>query len=75
MIHVKRDGGVSMSLPILHLGRQYTGWEDPIPKLSYLFAVVAGNLGSMRFDFITESGSQGTDHSSAEMLLCRGVVG
>jgi aminopeptidase N len=35
----KIDGGE------LAAGRHWTLWEDPFPKPSYLFAVVAGDLG------------------------------
>lgn len=31
-------------------------WEDPIPKPSYLFALVAGDLGSIKSTFVTKSG-------------------
>lgn len=31
-------------------------WEDPYPKPSYLFALVAGNLGCLQDEFITASG-------------------
>ncbi len=31
-------------------------WEDPIPKPSYLFALVAGNLGSIKSFYVTKSG-------------------
>ena len=37
-------------------GRLYTVWEDPIPKPTYLFALVAGDLGSIKSYFITKSG-------------------
>ncbi len=38
--------------------RSYTVWEDPIPKPSYLFAVVAGSLGSVKSSFVTKSGRE-----------------
>ncbi|CAN0448631.1 unnamed protein product, partial [Discosporangium mesarthrocarpum] len=31
-------------------------WQDPIPKPSYLFAIVAGDLGSIKDHYITKSG-------------------
>jgi len=31
-------------------------WEDPYPKPSYLFALVAGDLGCLKDEFITASG-------------------
>jgi len=37
-------------------GRHYAEWEDPAPKPSYLFAVVAGDLGSIHSDYTTSSG-------------------
>lgn len=36
--------------------RHFAVWEDPFPKPSYLFAVVAGNLGSIKDTFVTASG-------------------
>ena len=35
--------------------RHYTVWEDPFPKPSYLFALVAGNLSCLNDTFITAS--------------------
>ncbi len=37
-------------------GWHYAEWHDPFPKPSYLFALVAGNLGSLRDRFLTRSG-------------------
>ncbi|HEY7765899.1 MAG TPA: aminopeptidase N [Aestuariivirgaceae bacterium] len=37
-------------------GRHYAVWEDPFPKPSYLFAMVAGALGVVRDSFTTMSG-------------------
>jgi aminopeptidase N len=37
-------------------GRHYAVWEDPFPKPSYLFAIVAGDLGSITDSFTTMSG-------------------
>jgi len=37
-------------------GRHYAVWHDPFPKPSYLFALVAGDLGSVRDSFVTASG-------------------
>lgn len=39
----------------LDQGLHYTIWEDPFPKPSYLFAIVAGDLGSITDTFITAS--------------------
>lgn len=36
--------------------RHFAVWEDPFRKPSYLFAVVAGDLGSVQDDFTTASG-------------------
>ncbi len=36
-------------------GRHYAVWEDPFPKPSYLFALVAGKLGMVRDSFATRS--------------------
>ena len=37
-------------------GRHYAVWDDPFPKPSYLFAMVAGDLGSIHDSFVTASG-------------------
>ncbi len=37
-------------------GRHFTLWKDPFPKPSYLFALVAGDLGLVEDRFITRSG-------------------
>ena len=37
-------------------GRHFALWHDPLPKPSYLFALVAGDLGSIHDRFITMSG-------------------
>ncbi len=37
-------------------GRHFAEWHDPHPKPSYLFALVAGDLGCLRDSFITMSG-------------------
>ena len=37
-------------------GRHFAVWHDPFPKPSYLFALVAGDLGSVKERFITASG-------------------
>jgi aminopeptidase N len=36
--------------------RHYAVWHDPFPKPSYLFALVAGDLGVIRDSFVTMSG-------------------
>jgi|APFre7841882724_1041349.scaffolds.fasta_scaffold08495_2 aminopeptidase N len=37
-------------------GRHWVKWEDPFPKPSYLFAMVAGKLDVLRDTFVTRSG-------------------
>ncbi|MGZ5934715.1 MAG: aminopeptidase N, partial [Rhizomicrobium sp.] len=37
-------------------GRHFATWNDPFPKPSYLFALVAGDLGVLRDGFTTMSG-------------------
>jgi aminopeptidase N len=39
-------------------GRHYAVWEDPFPKPSYLFALVAGNLACREDRFVTRSGAR-----------------
>ena len=47
-------------------GRHYATWEDPFPKPSYLFALVAGNLACLEDHFITRSGRRVTLQLFAE---------
>ncbi len=42
----------------LENGRHFVRWEDPFPKPSYLFALVAGQLAHMEDEFVTCSGRQ-----------------
>ncbi len=37
-------------------GRHYVTWDDPFPKPSYLFALVAGRLAGITDEFVTASG-------------------
>ncbi len=37
-------------------GRHFAVWDDPFPKPSYLFALVAGDLSWLADEFITQSG-------------------
>ena len=37
-------------------GRHYAVWHDAFPKPSYLFALVAGDLGVLKDEFVTSSG-------------------
>ncbi len=39
-------------------GRHFVRWHDPFPKPSYLFALVAGDLGSIHDRFTTMSGRE-----------------
>lgn len=39
-------------------GRHWASWEDPHPKPSYLFALVAGDLAVLRDSFTTASGRE-----------------
>ena len=41
---------------VLEGGMHYATWHDPFPKPSYLFALVAGNLASIKSGFKTKSG-------------------
>jgi len=41
---------------LLEGGRHYALWHDPFPKPTYLFALVAGDLGSISDTFTTMSG-------------------
>lgn len=37
-------------------GRHWVKWEDPFPKPSYLFALVAGDFDVLRDEFVTRTG-------------------
>ncbi|MGH6828469.1 MAG: aminopeptidase N [Rhizomicrobium sp.] len=39
-------------------GRHFALWHDPFPKPSYLFALVAGDLGAIEDRFVTMSGRE-----------------
>ena len=41
-------------------GRHFAVWDDPFPKPSYLFALVAGDLSRLEDQFTTQSGRQVT---------------
>ena len=41
-----------------HQGRRRVTWEDPFPKPSYLFALVAGDLAVKRDTFVTAGGRE-----------------
>lgn len=50
------SNGNKMDEGCLGEGRHYAVWEDPFPKPSYLFAMVAGKLKSITDSFTTSSG-------------------
>lgn len=61
----------------LENGRHYALWEDPFPKPSYLFALVAGKLSGSFDHFVTQSGrkvglaiyvEEGKQHQTAYAL-------
>jgi aminopeptidase N len=41
---------------VLPDGRHFATWQDPFPKPSYLFALVAGDLAALEDSFVTMSG-------------------
>lgn len=43
---------------ILNNGKHWAKWEDPFKKPSYLYALVAGDLGLIKDRFITKSGRE-----------------
>jgi aminopeptidase N len=45
---------------VLPDGRHFAQWEDPFPKPSYLFALVAGRLARLEDGFVTRSGRKVT---------------
>ncbi|MDP6963910.1 MAG: aminopeptidase N, partial [Planctomycetota bacterium] len=54
-------------------GRHYAEWHDPHPKPSYLFALVAGDLGVLKDEFVTCSGKRVdlyvySEHENADKL-------
>ena len=50
------SNGNRLDLGDLEGGRHFALWHDPFPKPSYLFALVAGDLGSIHDHFTTMSG-------------------
>ncbi len=50
------SNGDLISDQILADGRHYAKWSDPFKKPSYLFALVAGDLGVVKDTFTTKSG-------------------
>lgn len=56
-------------------GKHFAEWEDPFNKPSYLFAVVAGDLGSIKDAFTTKSGRKVqleifSEHANVGQLDC-----
>ncbi len=50
------NGNLRMKGSVGETERHFALWDDPFPKPSYLFALVAGDLGSVHDTFITSSG-------------------
>ncbi len=50
------SNGYLVSKGELQDGRIFAIWDDPFPKPSYLFALVAGDLAEHRDEFMTKSG-------------------
>ncbi|MEO8667624.1 MAG: aminopeptidase N, partial [Bauldia sp.] len=50
------NGNLAESGPLDGGARHYAVWHDPFPKPSYLFALVAGDLGVVADEFVTMSG-------------------
>lgn len=48
--------------------RHYVVWEDPFPKPSYLFALVAGDFDLLQDSFVTQSGR----HVALEVFVDKG---
>ncbi len=53
---VMLSNGNDVERGVLDAGRRYVVWEDPYPKPSYLFALVAGRLECVEDNFTTRSG-------------------
>ncbi|NIP16257.1 MAG: aminopeptidase N, partial [Pseudomonadales bacterium] len=49
------NGNLTTDVPV-DSGRRRVTWDDPFPKPSYLFALVAGDLSVMEDEFVTASG-------------------
>ena len=57
---VMLSNGNDVERGLLDDGRRYVVWEDPFPKPSYLFALVAGRLECVEDRFTTRSGREVT---------------
>lgn len=53
---VALSNGNCVSESLAEDGRRTWVWQDPFPKPSYLFALVAGDFEVLRDEFVTESG-------------------
>jgi aminopeptidase N len=49
---------IALKKKILEMARHYSLWKDPFKKPSYLFALVAGDLGVVEDSFTTKSGKK-----------------
>ena len=56
LIPVMLSNGNRLSTGDLPNGRHFAEWNDPYPKPSYLFALVAGDLACCKDSYITSSG-------------------
>jgi len=54
------SNGNCIEAGVLEQGRHYAVWDDPFPKPSYLFALVAGELEEVSDQFVTASGRRVT---------------
>lgn len=54
------SNGNPVKAGVLPDGRHFAEWHDPFPKPSYLFALVAGDLGGIADTFTTMSGKEVT---------------
>ena len=57
---VMLSNGNDVERGVLDDGRRFVAWEDPFPKPSYLFALVAGRLDCVEGSFTTRSGREVT---------------
>ena len=60
VLPIMLSNGNEVSRQTLADGRQEVVWEDPFPKPSYLFALVAGDLQWIEDRFVTVSGREVT---------------
>lgn len=60
------DSGPLPPDPVSGAGRHFAVWDDPFPKPSYLFALVAGQLEEVSDSFVTASGRSVALHIHVE---------